>query len=449
MTSHPMSHTADPALGPGGRHVLIVGGGASGVLAAAHVLRHDDRTRVTVFEPNPRLGEGIAYGTRHPGHLLNVPAGGMSAFADEPAHFTEWLKASGPTGTWTDRSFAPRMVYADYLRSLLAPHEGTGRLHHVRAAVADLEDTAGGVRLITEDCHHHDGSEAILAFGNQAPPPAAELWMTTFWQSFGKLDVPADAPVAILGTGLSMVDSVISLLDAGHRGRIAAFSRRGLLPRGRRVHAPPPVPTPLPDRVTLRTLARAMRDNARATGDWRGVVDGMRPVTQTIWQNLSLPDKERFLRHARPWWDVHRHRMAPEIDGRIQAAIARGQLIVQAARVRIEDGNGQPILTYHLRGRSEILTFRPAHVIDCRGSAGFDGGRNAFLARLLATGRAVQDLRGLGIRVTPACELLASDGHAAPRIRVIGPATIGTFWETVAVPDIRVQAAGLARTHPA
>ncbi|MCJ8138304.1 FAD/NAD(P)-binding protein [Falsirhodobacter halotolerans] len=435
----------DPAPCPADRHALIIGGGASGVLAAAHILRADDRARVTIFDPNPRLAEGIAYGTRHPGHLLNVPAGGMSAFADRPAHFTEWLHAAHPEGGWTDRSFAPRMIYADYLRGLIAPFAGTGRLHHVTAAVTCMEDSAEGVWLTTEGGVRHHGDEAILAIGNQAPPPATEPWMTTFWDSFGTLNVPPDAPVAILGTGLSMVDSVISLLDAGHRGRIAAFSRRGLLPRGRRVHAPPPVATPLPDRITLRGLIRVLRANARATGDWRGVVDGIRPMTQDIWQSLSAPDKERFLRHARPWWDVHRHRMAPEIDGRIQAAIARGQLIVQAARVRVQDQNGHPVLTYRLRGRSETLTFRPAHVIDCRGSAGFDGSRNAFLAQLLASGRAVQDLRGLGLKVSAASELMSADGATSPRVRVIGPATIGAFWETVAVPDIRMQAAGLAQ----
>src|SRR4051812_14332551 len=106
------------------KRVLIVGGGASGVLLASHLLRDSATTRVAVVERRPELGAGVAYGTAHPSHLLNVRAANMSAFPDRPDHFCRWLVASGAArdpALADPRCFAPRRVYRDYLTSLLGP----------------------------------------------------------------------------------------------------------------------------------------------------------------------------------------------------------------------------------------------------------------------------------------------------------------------------------------
>src|SRR3546814_5960320 len=64
------------------------------------------------------------------------------------------------------------------------------------------------------------------------------------------------------------------------------------------------------------------------------VIDALRPVTQSLWQGLPVAEKRRFLRHLRSWWDVHRHRMAPEVAAVVQNAMDRGQLVVRAGRPR-------------------------------------------------------------------------------------------------------------------
>ena len=80
----------------------------------------------------------------------------------------------------------------------------------------------------------------------------------------------------------------------------------------------------------LRT--RAEQTQARG-GDWRSVVDGLRPFISEIWRTLPAPERRRFMRHARPWWDIHRHRMAPEVATRIAQTLAEGQLNIIAGKI--------------------------------------------------------------------------------------------------------------------
>ena len=128
-----------------------------------------------------------------------------------------------------------------------------------------------------------------------------------------------------------MVDFVVSLRASDHRGPIYAMSRRGLLPQAHRaVTALPIDPGDIPFGESLVTLWRFVRRLAKDTmargGDWRSVVDGIRPYTWEIWRRLPFDSKQRFLRHARAYWEVHRHRMAPEIDEEIKESLRLGQL---------------------------------------------------------------------------------------------------------------------------
>ena len=177
----------------------------------------------------------------------------------------------------------------------------------------------------------------------------------------------SSASVLLVGSGLTMVDAVITLLDQGHAGPIHAVSRRGLLPRGHTHTAPvPPIQPPLP--ADLRELTRIIREHVAEAGDaWCGVIDGLRPFTQEIWQALSHADRQRFLRHLRPWWDVHRHRMAPSIAARIDAARASGQLRIHTGRIAGSDPVERAIdVRLSLRG-GDAATLRVARVVNCSG----------------------------------------------------------------------------------
>ncbi|MBV9748916.1 MAG: FAD/NAD(P)-binding protein, partial [Acetobacteraceae bacterium] len=82
---------------------------------AIHLLRQG--RRVTLIERRQQAGPGLAYGSAHETHLLNVRAGNMSAFPDEPSHFADWLSRRGVIDAAS--VFAPRVIYGEYLRELL------------------------------------------------------------------------------------------------------------------------------------------------------------------------------------------------------------------------------------------------------------------------------------------------------------------------------------------
>ena len=124
--------------------IAIIGAGFCGTLTAAHVLRADPACKVVLIERSGRFGPGLAYSTPSPVHYLNVPAGNMSAFDDDPAHFLRWAQERDPHAA--TGSFLPRGIYGQYLKSLLATerskagsHESGGRLREVHGEVVSIE----------------------------------------------------------------------------------------------------------------------------------------------------------------------------------------------------------------------------------------------------------------------------------------------------------------------
>jgi len=412
--------------------------------------------RVDLFEPGPDLAAGIAYATENPVHLLNVVAKGMSAFADQPDHFVEWVAGNQkwmPEGGWTPRSFVPRRLYRDYLASLVEPYVSNRRLRLHRKQIVDLIERSDSVEIVASEGSRYSADCAVLATGNESPGGKAAAWRRDYWSSPSGFDIPQAASVVVVGTGLSMVDSVMSLLEKGHSGPIAAISRRGLVPRphdsaSRRA---PLADADIPFEATVSRLCRWIRERVRQAerngeGDWRSVVDSLRPYSQEIWRTLPAVEKRRFLRHVRPWWDVHRHRMAPEIHDRIEAARASGQLAVFAARLAGIEENGSGVkVRFVPRGTAAERTIQADYVIDCRGhSPDSQSTGNPLLRALFADGRLRPDPLRLAIDVDGDCATLDAQGKASRRLFAVGPATVGAFWEIVAVPDIRLQVERLA-----
>lgn len=435
----------------GGDGRVIIGGGASGVLLACQLLRDPgSAAEVAIIEKAARTGFGLAYGTLDPNHLLNVRASNMSAFADQPDHFWNWLVATGYGAACGDAfCFVPRAIYGRYLASLVPAQRG--RLHIIRGECVSLRPLHTGVEVRLTDGATHRGDIAVLATGNEPPASGYGAYQVSPWTEPGQAGVAPGDPLLILGSGLTMIDYVVSLLRARHTGPIFAISRHGLLPRVHRRIEPlrlaiEDVPFGADVSKTLRWL-RQCAARARAEGhDWRGVVDGLRPFTQDIWQSWPEPAKRRFLRHARAWWDVHRHRCAPEIDIRIAAAVASGQLTIIAGKVTtIEADDGGARIVYRRRGAGRPETIRVAKIVQCTGiAANPRDSANPLLQHLLRQGLARPDPMGIGIDVTPDCAVIDSRGRASSRLFAVGPLTRGRFWEIVAIPDIRVQCAQLA-----
>ena len=434
--------------------MLIIGGGASGVLMAMQLLSQSDVSyRVTIVEARHMLGCGVAYSTRDPDHLLNTRVQNMSAFPDRPNHFLDWLRQRPDGHRFQAQSFVGRGTYGQYLASLLAPWsgaDGARRLRCVRQACVGISETPRGVTALLEDGHSLIGDAVILATGHVVPESDPQGLVVGPWDDPGHVE--PEGRVVIIGTGLSMIDQVVSLLKAGHRGEILALSRRGLLPR---THAETdPVKLALADIprfVPMSTLLHWLRDRVdtteRAGGTWRDVVDGLRPFVRTIWRALPPVERARFLRHAATWWDVHRHRIPPISAKILSEAQAKGQLVIRrgafvGARM---DEHVTKTVQFRPARKTEVEDIPATLVIDCRGVRR-DPEDNAtpLVKNLLERGLARIDSLRLGLDVSIDCRLVNQSGDASPRIRVIGPASRAAFWEITAIPDIREQTHALA-----
>jgi uncharacterized NAD(P)/FAD-binding protein YdhS len=396
---------------------------------------------------------GLAYGAAHPSHVLNVRASNMSAFPDDPDHFVRWLESRGVESPRT--AFIPRVTYGEYLRELLAEAlaRAGDRLTLIREEVCDLEPDAEGVTLKLAKGELR-ADAAVLAVGNLPPhdPPgldpeilSAERYKRDPWDKTVPEGLSDDDTALLIGTGLTMVD-VVLLLDArGFRGRIVAISRRGLLPRE---HASGGDWNKIAERpaTVASGLLRVVRERTEAIG-WRNAVDELRPFTQGMWGNASEDERARFLRHLRPWWDVHRHRLAPEVFARLDAIRARGQLEIYAGRTRRFEEKPEGIeLTWCRRGAEAAETLLASRVINCTGPQG-DLLRTTepLLQRLAARHLIRPDAARLGIEVDNQAQTIDAGGRVNPSLYALGPMTRGAFWEIVAVPDIRQQTWNLAR----
>jgi uncharacterized NAD(P)/FAD-binding protein YdhS len=340
------------ASGSRGPIVAIIGGGASGTLAAVHLLRcataHQHPLRIALIDRDGRHGLGQAYGTTHPAHLLNVPASQMSAVAGDPGHLTRWLGEGnavedGLADNMQD-GFLTRRAYGRYLRDTLAQAERQAyplsRVTRVTSEVMALRQNASGqpVRLVLTDMCI-DADVAVLATGNLPPAlpfdvPDSPRIICDPWAP-GALDGAGDgSPVVIAGAGLTMMDLAVAVTSGNRETAVHAVSRHGLLPR---VHQGPPAAGPawLPaisdsvGTVRLNDLMWQVRSAMTARPhNWQDVVDALRPFIPGLWQRMPEQDKRLYLRHVARYWEVHRHRVPPATASRITALRATRRLSV-------------------------------------------------------------------------------------------------------------------------
>lgn len=426
-------------------HVAIVGAGFSGTLLAINLLRHEG-PKATLIERAPAAGAGLAFGAAHPEHLLNVRAGNMSALPDDPGHFVHWLEGQGVKEAAS--RFVPRLLYGRYLCDLLAEAQAAapGRLAIVQGEACAI-DGAATVQLT--DGQRIAADAAVLAIGNLTPhdPPGigaamlGDLYRADPWAPGLAGGLPPDGRVLILGSGLTMVDVALSLAAQGFGGEMVALSRRGLLPH---VHAAVPPPERITERPPARCvdLLRFVRRAAAEQG-WRRAVDALRPITQDLWRAADLAERRRFLRHLRPWWDVHRHRLAPEVAQRVEAL----PLNIAAGRIEsVERRGNRGCITWRPRGGGTVRRETFDRIVNCTGPQG-DVTRSGepLLKALVAEGRVRADALRIGIDVDRQAQVIGVDGSPDESLFAIGPITRGAFWEIVAVPDIRVQSWALAR----
>lgn len=489
-------------------HVVVVGGGFGGASAALQLWQAwPGPLTITVVEPQAGLGRGLAYATHDPQHRLNAPTFVHTLLPQDLWHFTRWAEANAvlrddPEALWADGGvYLRRSQLARYVADTLAEaaaSAGPGRrLQHLAdrvSAVDGLPDapvvhTAGGARLPAD--------LVVLATGHPVPRlPAVlaglgdDLRVVADVFAPGRLAaVPRDARVGVLGSGLSALDALSTLLAQGHAGPITVWSRHGLRPRLQapwpaplqgagaappgterpggsllldRVMAPPPAwlaGAPATARAWLAALRREVRRLAGDGQPWQAAFDGLRDPLWQLWPRLPLAEQRRVLRHLKTWYDVHRYRVPPQNDALVRGAEAAGR--VRFERARVTGGEAMP---QGLRVR--LLRPPGAPAASPRGGSGADaagpvpaadataGGaaqaveldvllnatglepvaalaQNPLLAALLVDGRLARDGLGLGVAVTPDGAAIDGTGRPQPRLRVVGPLTLGTFGDPV------------------
>ncbi|MFO1321933.1 MAG: FAD/NAD(P)-binding protein [Burkholderiales bacterium] len=448
--------------------VTIIGGGFSGALTALHLLRLSTRALgVRVIDRSGRFGPGLPYQTRDPMHLLNVPAGNMSAWPDRPDHFVEYLRGADRSAGSGD--FVPRGIYGDYLESLVqaAQHEFGERLSlipaEVVATVPGEDDRNHVIRL--RDGRELVSDAVVFAFGH-APPRRLEL---TGGGAGGPTPVLVEDPwnaaaierletarhVLLIGTGLTALDICLSLLARNGTVSIDAWSRHGLLPLPHRS----PVAHARPDDAGARLLAgpptvreymhrlRAEVRRARLGGnDWRDVVAGLRTWTPALWKRLPSSERARFLRHAQRYWDVHRHRCAPRAWTMLEDALAAGRVAFSAARIldMAAEGSRWAVRYAPLHGDGTLRRGFDA-VVNCTGpDVDLDRSGNPLVVSLLEAGLMSADPCRLGVAADEHYRPLRRSGGQSRTWFHVGPGLRASEWEAIAVPELRNHARAVA-----
>ena len=430
-------HTAGP-------RIAVIGGGFSGLMCAIHLLlkSRPEAPRIYLIEQNRAFGLGAAYATASGRHLLNTCAANMSVFPEDPDHFVNWLRARPEMAMLNGASFVTRRTYGNYLRSIsrdiACSERAAGRLYLVAdgATVLRRAGERFAVRLgIGKDLLVN---AVVLATGNLAPhqPAIAEAeffdsarYISDPWRPEAFAAVEPDDTILMLGTGLTMVDVALLLRSQGHRGPLIAMSRRGAVPRthasaGRAPNIIVPQLSP-----RLSEAVRAVREAEARGGTWQHVMDALRPTVSQYWQGLAPEAKRRFLRHLRPWWDVHRHRLAPEVSRRLNTllrdgdlTICRGRLVGVSSEATVD---GFPA-SAQWRPVGDTLVYRMgSHVIvNCMGPGG-DPMRSSspLFQSLLASGLARPDPLRLGLDVDRAGRLISRGGEVDCRLFALGPPT--------------------------
>lgn len=436
------------------RRVAVIGGGASGVLTAINLLvRSDDPgLEVVIHEASGIVGRGIAYGTNDQRHLLNVRARHMSAFPDSPSDLLDWALRTGRSSD--PQGFLPRADYAIYLQDRLAD-VADDRLRVRAGRAEDVVATADGFEIVTERSRS-SAAAVVLAHGNQPPRPLdvegvplpdAPWHVANPWELSRLRALPPDASVLVVGTGLTAVDTVITLLEDSADRRVTMLSRRGRLPKPHVGQAHTAWVTKVPEGpLTADLLAEAVTDECRAAAErgvgWRAVVDGLRPATQDLWRRLPQEERVRFLTvHAREW-EVRRHRMAPDVALRLQRYRYEGRLDVRAGTIGEVSDLG---LRCRVTTDPASASYDVDAIVNCTGPlADVRRSQDPLLRSLLARGAAGPDPLALGLDTTDDGRLRAADGRVVEGMYVVGPPRKGTLWESTAIPEIRAQAAQVA-----
>lgn len=445
--------------------ITVIGGGFTGLALVIHTIRTSlnareggsaARLQFDLVERNAELGRGIAYGTLDPLHRINVPTERMSLFCDDPSHAIRWLlerHAIDPDcKDQTGAHYVARAQYGAYvlgtLREMLAAAGDRVRFTHWKASATSIRAAGTGYEVQLDTGEFLAAERIALCIGHAPPALPCRIAQPLLndpalianpWAPGAFDSIPSDASVLIVGTGLTMVDSVVSLLARDHRGPIKAISRRGLLPQSHGAFqdaydflendSPPQTA-----RQLLHMLRRRIARDEHRIG-WQPVVDALRYDLRRVWSALPQCEKQRVIKRLLPFWDVHRFRIGPQVHTVLQKAIDSGRVVIETLGItRIERTDEGLLATLRQAGtQGEQYAFD--RIVFCTGPSR-NIAANPLVRSLLDAGHARLDETGTGLDVDFRSQLRSREGALVPGLFAFGPITRGTFGEMTGAPDI-------------
>lgn len=448
--------------------IAVVGGGYSGVMTVVNLLRegHDADINLLLIEPRARPGRGLAYSIWDDSMLLNVPAGNMSALADDPSHFVSYCRKLDPS--LNGGSFVSRRIYGDYLESVLTQAVSTSPvgLHRIHGEAISVRPGAEGLDFQVElaDGKIFLADQVVLAFGFLGPqslPFAQALagspnYIENPW-NFRAMDaIPPGRPVAIIGTGHTAIDALFRLTSLDNSRPIYLLSRHGLLPKAHRTLPQAPVPTGFPSYLEnlpttalafMRAVRSEIKHRQRMGQDWRDVLNQLRPYIKTVWQRWPIAERRRFLTRIRPWWDIHRHRLAPTAAARLKSQQRAGHAKVLAGQIiGMEPDDAGVLITLRKRATGTFKSLPVAAVINCTGpDYDIDRAKSALVVQLREDGLIRADTLRLGLEVDMDYRVIGREGQPMSGLFYVGPMLRARYWEAIAVPELRAHTQQLAR----
>lgn len=447
------------------KHIIIIGGGYSGALTAINLLLKDTAPllKITLVEQRAYIGMGLAYTCWDDNLLLNVPAGNMSAFITDPDHFVRFCQTLDPA--FNKGSFISRRIYGDYLQQSLQ--------QAIRNSIHEFESIKDEALAVKKIQHKSNfiislkslktlvGDQVVLALGHF---PSKNLLANSNsslnnyvnnpldWRSIDQLS--HDQTLLIVGTGHTAIDVLFRLTSSNPSRSVIMLSRKGLLPEGHRFNPQPPLIKGFPIYLesvpkTIRAYMQAIRQEARlrmdTQGDWRDVLNELRPYTAQLWQSLPEAERRRFLRHVLAYWDVHRHRLAPSAHQRLKVLLKQSTIKLLAARIRAIQPIPQGFEVEIQTKTNEIQALNVGAVINCTGPNNhLTSIPNPLIQQLLAEGLILPDALHIGVQIDEHYQLINAAGTATKDLYYVGPMLKAHFWESIAVPELRAHTHHLA-----
>ncbi len=446
------------------KEIAIIGAGLSGTLLSMNLLKQntDEPVSVKWIDRNSGDDMGPAYSTKEM-YLLNVPVELMGAFSIDPEHFLNWARTKLQNVQKGD--YLPRKLYKEYIQEMwresLKFKNKNIHLERIRDEVTDIRNHSSRIKVVLRRTPDFMTDKIVLALGNSLPknPPVTNRnvfrdnhYIQNPWHPELLDKIAKDDIVLFIGTGQTMVDLATGLYKRNHKGKIFSISRRGVLPMAqKKVNPYPSFYNEIKDYTEILPVFHTVRKHIKLASeagmDPRAVIDSMRSRTSDIWMKFPPEEKKRFLRHVFRYWEIIRSRIPPASEKIINELTEKKQLEILTGRITDMFSNGKSLqIEYIGRNTKRKQVVQADIVINCIGpTTDFEKIETGLIKNLIDSKMICCDPAHLGINALPEGNIITAGNQSSDKIFTLGPTLKGIVWESLATPEIRVQAEQLSR----